>query len=398
MCSRWAFGQLLPVSPSSRRLLCAKLRLRLAGLLVLCTVLCATAGLARAHDDAFPSTDVAAEGLTQDLVTLNTRYHRAGPAEQAGLLNNLLTAAVDRQQLLVTLIEDDPGEVLRTTLPTAIRASLPPAVQAYIEQEVEIEGELEVQVEDRDDGHRYRYFLGAVGERFSLHFATDPPMDLLIGSQVRVKGVQVDGALALSSGSTSVQTLVPAALPNTFGARKTVVLLVNFPDNPAQPWTLNQVRNVVFTDTNNFDLENSFQQTWLTGDVYGWFTLPMSFTICDPTTLAIYAKQAATAAGVDLSAYTRFVYASPHYGCGYWGMGTIGGNPSQAWINGGLQVFVVAHEMGHNFGLYHAHAWDCGTATLGMTCSSIAYGDTLDTMGNTANGQFNAFQKERLGG
>jgi uncharacterized repeat protein (TIGR01451 family) len=369
----------------------------LAGVFTLGMVLCAAAGLALAQYASPPGPNPAAENLTQDLVAKNARYHRASPAEQVQLLNDLLTVAADRQQLLASLIEDNPGEVLRVALPAAIRGSLPPVVQAYIEQEVEIEGELEVQVEDRDDGHRYRYFLDAASERFSLHFAADPPTDLLTGSHVRVNGVEVDGALALSSGSTSVQTLAPAALPNTFGAQKTLVLLVNFQDNPVQPWTLNQVRNVVFTETNNFDLENSFQQTWLTGDVYGWFTIPMSYTICDSSTLATYAQQAATAAGVDLSAYTRYIYAFPNNACGYWGLGTIGGNPSQAWIDGALQVRVVSHEMGHNFGLYHSHAWDCGTATLGTNCSSIEYGDTLDTMGNTSNGHFNTFQKERLG-
>jgi len=52
--------------------------------------------------------------------------------------------------------------------------------------------------------------------------------------------------------------------------------------------------------------------------------------------------------------------------------------------------------MGHNLGLYHSHALECGAATLGSTCSSIEYGDTLDTMGG-GQGHYNAFQKERLG-
>jgi hypothetical protein len=380
---------------SSCRFRVLRLRFLTTGFLISGMALVLAVRLAHAHDPAFPGMN-AAEDLTQSLVSQNARLHRAGPAEQAQLLNTMLAVAADRQQLLATLIEDNPGTVLRVALPAAIRAGLPPAVQAYVEQEVKIKGQLEVQVEDRNDGYHYHYFLDAAGARLSLHFAADPPTGLLTGSRVRVKGVQVDGALALSSDSTSVETLALAA-PNTFGAQKTVVLLVNFQDNPAQPWTLNQVRNVVFTETNNFDLENSFQQTWLTGDVYGWFTIPMSYTVCDSVTLANYAKQAATAAGVDLSAYTRYVYAFEHNACGYWGLGTIGGNPSQAWINGALQVRVIAHEMGHNLGLYHSHAWDCGTATLGMNCSSIEYGDTLDTMGNTSSGEFNAFQKERLG-
>ena len=79
------------------------------------------------------------------------------------------------------------------------------------------------------------------------------------------------------------------------------------------------------------------------------------------------------------------------------GASTIGGNPSEAWINGSLDLKVLSHEMGHNFGLYHSHALDCGTAVLGTNCSVFEYGDRMDTMGNTSAGHFNAFQRERLG-
>ncbi|MGH7703390.1 MAG: NEW3 domain-containing protein, partial [Gemmatimonadales bacterium] len=42
-------------------------------------------------------------------------------------------------------------------------------------------------------------------------------------------------------------------------------------------------------------------------------------------------------------------------------------------------------------------ALECGTTTLGSSCSTIEYGDTQDTMGTPNAGHFNAFQKERLG-
>ncbi len=34
--------------------------------------------------------------------------------------------------------------------------------------------------------------------------------------------------------------------------------------------------------------------------------------------------------GVDLSLYTRYVYAFPNNACTWWGLGSVGGNPSQA--------------------------------------------------------------------
>jgi hypothetical protein len=113
------------------------------------------------------------------------------------------------------------------------------------------------------------------------------------------------------------------------------------------------------------------------------------------------ADQAASNAGVVLSDYSRKIYAFPQTGCGWWGLGTVGGNPSRSWVNGSLQVRVVAHELGHGLGLYHSNSLDCGTTTLGTDCGAIEYGDVVDTMGGpigfTPAAHYNAFQKERLG-
>src|SRR5262249_33885166 len=393
-----------------------------AGFLVLGMVLCVTAGFVRAQNASPPGPNPVAERLTQDLVAKNARYHLAGPTEQAPLLNDLLTVAAERQQLLAALMEDDPGEVLRVALAAAIRASLPPAVRDYIEEEVEVEGKLEVLYEDYDQESRLLYFLETAGERLSLHFAANPPKHLLTGAQVRLKGVQVDGALALASGDTSIETLAltsgsistattattatSVVLPNTFGVQKTIVILVNFQDNPtAQPWTPAQVQNAVFGSlgASGFFLEASYGQTWLSGNVYGWYTIPVSSTTCDIYQIATDANNAATASGVNLAAYTRLVYVFPYNSiCGWAGTATIGGNPSQSWINGGgtttntLDVGTFGHEMGHNFGLYHSHGLDCGLVTLSGQCTVWEYFDIMDTMGS-AQGHYNSFQKERLG-
>jgi hypothetical protein len=276
-------------------------------------------------------------------------------------------------------------------------------------QDVDLEGALSVVVEDRTDGSRHLYFLETAEGRYEL---TVPSVDgrWQTGMRVRVRGKLTNGVIAVLPGDTGMNVTAErglslqstTALGGPLGAQNTAVLLVNFQNNTAQPYTTAYAKNIVFTGASNFDLENSYGQTWLTGNVFGWFTIPLalSTTTCDyatMTTLAQQAQSAATAAGVNLSGYTRFMYGFPNTGaCGWWGLGTVGGNPSSAWVNGDLQIQVVTHEMGHGFGLDHSHSLDCGTVPIGGTCTMNEYGDTMDTMGSSSY-HFNAYQKERLG-
>ncbi len=275
------------------------------------------------------------------------------------------------------------------------------AEPAKIPSNITLEGTLEVLHEDRPQGGRYLYYLNTGDRRLKLRLklgrSDAHKADHQTGDRVRVRGQQLGATMALDGAGNGIETL-SRVLPNTFGAQKTLVLLVNFPDNPSQPYTTAYAADVVFNTTSNFHYENSYQQTWLTGDVRGWFTLPMSGATCDFNAIYFAARQAATDNGINLADYNRFIYAFPQTSsCGWWGLGTVGGNPSHAWINGSLQLRVVGHETGHNLGLYHSHALECGPVTIGSAgCSSIEYGDTVDIMG-TAAGHYNAYQKEWLG-
>jgi len=332
------------------------------------------------------------EALTHGLAGLILRYQTAAPEDQARLLSELTSAAATRRDHLAALMETDPGAVLRVALPAALRAGLPAEVQAYLEQEVEEEGELEVLHEDYETSGRYLYFLQTAAERLSLHFAADPP-GLVTGTRVRARGLRLGGAMALSSGSSV--TALSTIAPNTFGEQKAIVILVTFQDNPTQPYTSAYAAGVVFTASNSANLyyqENSYQQTSLAGDVIGWFTISQSSTSCDYSKTASLAEQAATAAGVNLSAYSRRIYAFPKNACSWWGLGTVGGNPSKAWVNGSFVLRVVGHELGHNYGDYHSHSLACA----GTTCTASEYGDGWDIMGATS-GHLTTFQKERLG-
>jgi alpha-galactosidase-like protein len=342
--------------------------------------------------------------ITQRMLELFQQAQGADPSVRGSLMKQLQALASSRKQLLLELMQQHSNQVLQVALPDHIFRSLPDELQAYFEQQVELEGELEVLYEENETESRLRHFLKTDNKRIELHFSGNAMPDLLSGSLVRVRGVRVEDHLAVegaADGSTtttqSVQTLASIA-PNTFGEQKVLVLLVNFQDKATQPWTTTQVRDIVFNSVDSFYRESSYGQTWLAGDVFGWYTLPISSATCDQNAIATYAKQAAIAAGVNVSAYNRLVYAFPSLSCGWTGWGTYGGNPSQAWINGSMSVRTVGHELGHGFGLYHARALDCGADIVGSNCSIIEYGDSWDILGQAGVvAHSHAAQKERLG-
>ncbi len=360
-----------------------------------------------------------AQDNTSALKQAMADYRGASAKNKHHYLEQMISLAHGRQALLSELFQSDPSTVAQVALTAKARKGMPEKVQALLEQEQTLEGELEVFYEDYEDHSksRLRHVLNTSEGLIEVHGSSQSPINAIqSGVKVRARGWkfkdvadkwdalvvadEADGLSVLAQDSTGTvtasTTTSSAALSNTFGEQRTLVLLVNFQDNPQQPWTIDEVKDMVFGKVNDFYKENSFGQTWLSGDVHGYYTLPINSS-CDYKGFESYITAAAEADGIDTSSYSRKVYIYPKVeNCGWSGMGTVGGNPSRAWINGAFRLNTIGHELGHNFGLHHAQALECGTNTVGGTCYNYSYGDTLDIMG-TSNGHFNAFNKEQLG-
>lgn len=349
--------------------------------------------------------------LQQYTVTLlniaNELKHSPSSQKQA-IADRFVEFARMRKDVVLQEIRNNPQAVINNAMPSSVTSQLPSDTKFLLEEDVTLKGKFEAfHIDNADGSARYEFYLTdeTTGRRYQLHFANTNYPNALTGDRVQVRGVRVDSEIVLAAGSTSVTTLAassPTVPPNTFGAQKTLLMLINFSNNATQPYTVASAQSVMNT-TSNFDKENSFNQAWLTSvvdvaqpaDVTNWMTIAATTDgTCAYSTWASQAKSAATAAGYNLTNYSRYVYAFPSTGtgCSWWGLGSVGGNPSSAWVNGSFALRVVGHEMGHNLGLYHSHSLACASGT----CTTSEYGDGYDIMGGSSN-HFNAFQKSRLG-
>ncbi|MBA3366031.1 MAG: hypothetical protein H0U03_09655, partial [Actinobacteria bacterium] len=255
----------------------------------------------------------------------------------------------------------------------------------------------------------YFYKLRTPKGRIGLDFKGSRPRTLG-GARLRLRGHRSGNRFIVASGGVQKLRAIAGAKKSLAGARRAAVVLINFRNDQSQPWTVDQARGVMFTNSNSvsaYYLEQSFGQVSFVGkvrtdgDVFGWYTIPLEGGggVCNVGDWTVAAQAAAQDAGVDLTGYDHIVYAFPRTGCNFLGLANAPGN--SAWLNGVFALRVAAHELGHNLGSHHSGAMYCQDSTgakapIGPTCSSTEYGDPFDVMGSGTR-HFNNWHKAQLG-
>jgi Metallo-peptidase family M12B Reprolysin-like len=283
----------------------------------------------------------------------------------------------------------------------AVPAGVAPAPQAPPH------GTLDIYHEDRHDGTAVNIPTVAT-ERGRVKIDIVPD-DVEVGDEVMVVE-QSNGKKAVVPAGTSVRTPpgqrgTPPPPNNPEGPQRTIMILVKNASQ-ADPYTHAHAEAVLAT-TSDFTLENSYGHTWLVSDVTPWLTIEADISPCPMFTIATQARAAAEAAGYSMSHYVRHMYAYHSSACGFAGAAVLG--KSEMWFPGELKPGTIAHELGHTFGLGHAHSWECNDSVYGLPrsttfpppsgfCYHVEYGNGFDVMGSSSvGGHYNALFKEYLG-
>lgn len=348
---------------------------------------------------------------TKFLRTLKT-YQTAAAADKQAALATLLANARSRQKKMAMHVGDAPAEVEMSALPADFISQLPPEVASLMEQQTVVEAPITVRsIDYPDDRTETRFYLKTATGTVELHFkekanGEEVPVHYQTGDIIKATGVQIGSDIALSAKDTA---LVKDPLPNTFGPQKLLIIPVNFQDLTQQPITPAGAKSLVFgsstNQVNGFMQGASYGKTYFTGEVTPWVTVPVSSAGCPFNASDTYApmiKALAQSAGYDTTQYSRFLFMFPGANCSWSGQSDTG--TGNSWVEsgtGGFSYPVIAHELGHNLGLYHSHSLTCGNAVTKINnigCTFTEYGDGYDVMGaSSSKGPYNAFQKELLG-
>jgi hypothetical protein len=230
-------------------------------------------------------------------------------------------------------------------------------------------------------------------------------LEQLAGQRVEVSGTPSGDALLVDPGSNALDSVDASSPTQGTGVHSVAVILFTGAWGGTVP-TAAQADQVVFSGSssvNAFYREESWGKLSLRGAVFGPYVIPDGDAGCSFARFGDDALAQARAHGQNVDGYQHYLFVFPYTAqCQWAGVAELPG--TRTWVNGELDLRVVGHELGHNFGLHHAASLSCAdgagkAAQLTDSCSQDEYGDPFDNMGMGADGtrQLNAWHKQQAG-
>ncbi|MEK7586964.1 MAG: hypothetical protein AAB453_03805 [Patescibacteria group bacterium] len=395
-------------------------------------VMISTTNLTATVTATSPSTSLGASNTQISYISnLNTQLTNQAKTystatNQTSLAITLRTLAIDRGNEMKKLAKTGPQgarEFLNLVLPTTTRKGLPPEAQTYVEQPATIQSSISVIIADDFVNKRSETFYSLRQNNKEINFYPTTKPNLVSRAVIRTTGLLLDNILVADTSKPanySVITPAPPLSADSLGEQKTLVLLIDFLDSGPRPFTPAEAYDFILNPNSQFQKfykENSYNKTWFTGDIKGWYRLNRNGGSGElGCTGGIYInsdeiQNFLVSDAINLSNYDRIIFlGAPLGNCSFVGKSLIiiGNNEynlSQTWVFpnnyliSGNYDYALTHEVGHSLGVYHANSLECGGDISYGHCTSDEYGNSFDVMGSGVNffNHFNAFYKKIFG-
>lgn len=223
-------------------------------------------------------------------------------------------------------------------------------------------------------------------------YATQAVQHVQSNAHTNIVGFIIDDMLLMQEVVTARNTRQMASSWTT-GSKRLLYIRVDFADQPGEVVSIAAATSTLNT-LKTYWANASFNQLALTG----WTITPV---LRVPQSTSFYgsgsnylqllndAKATAATVGFSVSNYNLFVVIHPRISGGWSGRGYVG--TAGAWLNANNGFYAIAHELGHNLGLWHANTLVNG--------ANEEYGDFYDPMGRCQSNlcHYNLRNKLQLG-
>jgi len=200
--------------------------------------------------------------------------------------------------------------------------------------------------------------------------------------------VQLEEGLVAAEGGSggAIKPTNPISSTQSTGVRSLLYMRLAYAGTTDSPQT-EAAAYEMMRQVNDFLVENSFGKIYLVTTVTPLIVLPRTEAGygSDEYALRSDALAAARKLGYDTDRYNLDIVAYEGGPGNFGGQGYVGS--SGTWLKA-ITVGVACHELGHNLGVWHANFWNTGGQSVIGEGSNDEYGNSFDTMGNAAAGEY----------
>lgn len=359
----------------------------------------------------------------------------ANALEQSNISSKLSSVATKRSALLVNLMQSDPEEASKLILPDEVLSDFSTINNPDLERKVTLSGTYEVFHKDPVSESAPDVFDYEVVSKTGTvtHLYTNGDFaNITPGSQITAQAYQIKNDALVVTATPELSTAgameaTAAAPAPPLGTMKTAVILGTFNDDSSTALTTSS-NQAMFTGSSGLE-------SWINQVSYGKLQLSPTFfgpyTLTDTLESSNVCPAAAENDGTELNSelanlansdlvksnpngwagYQNIIFEFNCYASSYGGYAYVGETPftppgsttsfytglSYDFGDGGTlaeEEHVLAHEISHTLGNYHANAYDCQTSALvpednfdiqDQGCNSIQYGNPFDVLGSTSS-------------